>query len=106
MKRTLINLLILIAVFGVGALAGYLVGRSTKTQRSEVVIPDSVIKKEENFIDSLRKLEKEIEKQKASLKDSIVYITEWKIEKINEVKELPLDSGILYLRKKLEENED
>lgn len=106
MKRTLLDLLILFCFMGLGVWIGMSIQRSLGSGNVNVVIPDSVIKQETEFIDSLRNLEKEIDSLRAETRDSIQYVIKWKTKEINRVKELPLDSGILYLQKKLRENED
>lgn len=90
---------------------GILVGWCTNEYTSQpgdvtVVVPDSIFKKEQNYIDSLRTIEKRVDNKRESLKDSIQIVVKWRTKEVENVKNLPLDSGIIFLNKKLREYED
>jgi hypothetical protein len=99
MKTTLkvISLLILGFVIGWYTLDWY-TNQSFSKSESEIVEID-------NKIDSLVRKDSIITVERTILKDSIIKVSITKEVEINNVKNLPLDSGIIFLRNKLEEYE-
>lgn len=96
-KKLIFALIIAILVgFGCGAL----LVRCTysKPTSTAVVIPDSLIQEENQKIDSLRVIEEEERKKSEALADSIMTITRLKYERVDSVKNLPIDSALNYLR--------
>lgn len=107
MKRQIsFFLLILVIGLGIGIYVGKCIYQPKPISNNEIVIPDSIIEQENKTIDSLETLNKEISGKRNDVKDSIVIITKWKEKEVNRVKELPLDSAIIYLNKKLREYEN
>jgi hypothetical protein len=98
------NIIILIIVFlvgfGLGMLTENLINKSEPTEES-IIIPDSLVRQENLKIDSFNDVER-IERMRFEiLQDSIRTIESFRYIKIDSIKNLPVDSGILYLRSKL-----
>ena len=107
MKRQIsFFLLILVIGLGIGIYIGKCMYQPKPISNNEIVIPDSIIKQENETIDSLETLNEEISGKIENVKDSIVIITKWKEKEVNKIKELPLDSAIIYLNKKLRKYEN
>lgn len=90
----------LLVGFGSGILLHRYVINS-KPASTAVVIPDSLIQEENQKINSLRKVGEEEKKKSEALMDSIMIITRLKYERVDSVKNLPVDSALKYLREKL-----
>lgn len=107
MKKILSIIIILLIGFGLGVLMDkYVFNRSKPISIPPVVVPDTVYIKEQNKIDTLWKTEIKEKEKAEKVRDSIKVITKIKYIKADSIKKLPLDSGIIYLRNKLEEYED
>lgn len=63
------------------------------------------IKDIENKIENLESRDSIIEKEKVIIKDSIITLWKEKEIRVDSIKKLPLDSGINFLKTKLEEYE-
>lgn len=109
-KVIIISIIILILGLSLGIGFGMILfkGCSNPTfykGSSNVIIPDSIIKEEKNILDSL---EKEIiirEEVISHLKDSIQIKEVIRTIEIDNIKELPLDSSVIFLKSKLREYE-
>lgn len=109
-KAIIISIIILILGLSLGIGFGMILfkGCSNPTfykESSNVIIPDSIIKEEKNILDSL---EKEIiirEEVISHLKDSIQIKEVIRTIEIDNIKELPLDSSVIFLKSKLREYE-
>ena len=102
-----ISIIIIISAL-IGFLGGYFLGRYTyraKPINVNVQFPDSLIQRETEYLDSLYLVEKRLEALSGGLSDSVRVLKDTAWIRVKEVKELPLDSGVLYLRKKLEKYE-
>lgn len=108
MKRQIsFFLLILVIGLGIGIYIGKCMYQQPKPiSNNGIVIPDSIVKQENETIDSLETLNGEISGKIENVKDSIVIVTKWKGKEVNRIKELPLDSAIIYLNKKLRKYEN
>lgn len=104
MKTTLKVLAVLIV--------GFILGWCTNTYTSqkplikEVVIPDSVVQQEREFIDSLHTIRKDITLKRDSMKSELEEAEKLKASEIERIKSLPLDSGVDFLNSKLREYEN
>ena len=105
MKEVLKILIILLIGFGLGMLFEKHIGGSKPIDPSSVVIPDSIIAGENHKIDTLKITEEKERIKEIYLKDSVKTITKIKYVKVDSIKKLPLDSGILYLKSKLDKYE-
>jgi len=105
MKEFLKLLLVLVIGFGLGMLVEKHIGGSKPIVSPPVVIPDSIIAGENHIIDSLQIVEENEKEKENFLKDSVRTITKIKYIRVDSVKKLPLDDGILYLKRKLDEYE-
>jgi len=98
-----------LAIAVISALVGWY-ARTWYTSQSgtpiEIIIPDSIIAAENSKLDSIQTLVENLEKNRETIKDSIVYITKWRTVEVSKVKSLPLDSGIIFLREKLRDYEN
>lgn len=65
------------------------------------MIPDSLIQVENQKIDSLKLVGEEDKKKSEALADSIMNVVRLKYERVDSVKNLPVDSALKYLREKL-----
>ena len=74
---------------------------NSKPTSSAIVIPDSLIQEENRKIDSLRIISEEEKRKSEALADSIMTVTRLKYERVDSVKNLPVDSALKYLREKL-----
>ena len=90
----------LLVGFGCGILLHKCVTDSKPTSTA-IVIPDSLIREENQKIDSLKKIEEEDKKKSEALADSIMAVVKLKYERVDSVKNLPVDSALKYLREKL-----
>jgi len=90
----------LLVGFGCGILLQKCITNSKPTSTA-IVIPDSLIREENQKIDSLRKIGEEERKKSEALADSIMSVTRLKYERVDSVKNLPVDSALKYLREKL-----
>lgn len=68
-------------------------------------IDSLLVSKEKAVIDSLNLVISEYEKLNSDLRDSIKIVTIVRTVKVDEVKKLPLDSGVVFLNQKLREFE-
>lgn len=106
-RKTVINVLYVIGLILLGYILGVYVGRpSDFVEPIEPEKVDSLLVKDElSKIDSLETVIDEYEKLNSDLKDSIEVVTVIRTVKVDEVKKLPLDSGVLFLKHKLREFE-
>jgi hypothetical protein len=99
MKTTLKVISLLILGFVIGwYTSDWYTNQSFSKSESEIV-------KIDNKIDSLEKKDSIITVERTILRDNIIKVSITKEVEINNVKSLPLDSGIIFLRNKLEEYE-
>ena len=101
-NKKLIFIIIVALLVGLGC--GILIDKyviNPKPTSTAIVIPDSLIQEENQKIDSLRKVGEEEKKKSEALMDSIMTITRLKYERVDSVKNLPVDSALKYLREKL-----
>lgn len=107
MKKILSIIVILLIGFGLGILMDkYVFNRSKPISIPPVVVPDTVYIEEQNKIDTLWRTEIKEKERAGKVRDSIQIITKLKYISVDSVKRLPLDSGMIYLKNKLEEYED
>lgn len=106
MKQVVRILIILLVGFGLGICAEKYVFGPKPIFPGDVVIPDSIVQPENEIIDSLNHLDSTLISNSEALKDSIKVIYRIRYIKVDSVKKLPLDSGIMYLRAKLKEYEE
>ena len=100
-KKTLISsLCILLLGIVIGWCASWFTFRSL-TNNTDVVIPDSLIHRENVIIDSLRTENEILKEQREKYKDSIYYVI-WlrEIEK-EKIWSLPLDSGLSLFKERI-----
>lgn len=74
---------------------------NSKPTSTAIVIPDSLIQEENRKIDSLRVISEEERRKSEALTDSIMAVTRLKYERVDSIKNLPVDSALKYLREKL-----
>lgn len=98
-----IIILALLLGFGFGFYARKYIYR---TEPVTITIPDSVIQEQTKHIDSLYRVEKEIKTERKKLDAEVRVIQEERINEINEIRKLPLDSGVNFLKTKLREYEE
>jgi hypothetical protein len=98
-NKKLIFIIIVALLVGLGC--GILIDKyviNPKPTSTAIVIPDSLIKEENQKIDSLRRIEEEEKVKSEALMDSIMTIARLKYERVDSVKNLPTDSALNYLR--------
>lgn len=109
MFRNVVNNIIILSIFilfGFGLGVWYSLPSAQNTTIDKTYVDSILVKKELNKIDSLTKIIGEYELINSNLKDSISKITVTRTIKVDAVRKLPLDSGVLYLKQKLREFEE
>lgn len=107
-KKKIITIIItsIVIILGLGTILLYKGCSDPFSENDESILNDSVINKETLKIDSLKK-EIEIKERIISrLKDSIRTKEIVRTIEINNIKKLPLDSSVMFLRLKLREYEN
>ena len=107
-RKIVNNLIYIIGLLVLGYILGVYFGRPSDTASSPIDTEklDSILVGEENKkIDSLQLVIENYEKINSSLRDSIKEVTIIRAIEVDAVKELPLDSGVLFLKHKLREFE-
>ena len=100
-KKFIFALIVALLVgFGCGILLHKCITDSKPTSTA-IVIPDSLIQEENRKIDSLRVISEEERRKSEALTDSIMTVTRLKYERVDSIKNLPVDSALKYLREKL-----
>lgn len=100
-KKLIFTLIVALLVgFGCGILFQKCVINSKPTGTA-IMIPDSLIQVENQKIDSLKLVGEEDKKKSEALADSIMNVVRLKYERVDSVKNLPVDSALKYLREKL-----
>lgn len=91
----------------ISLIAGWCIGFCTFQffNSDPTVCPPDNYAKEQATLDSLRVIEARLEEKRKNLKDSVIKILEEVKEKQKEVENLPVDSGIKFLKEKLEQYE-
>lgn len=104
-SKIVIVLILLIFGFGLGV---YYTKPSTIDQSTidKNYVDSILVKKELHKIDSLQKIVSEYERINSNLRDSIDKISITRTIKVDAVRKLPLDSGVIYLKQKLREFEE
>ena len=104
-KAIIVSILLLILGLSIGAGLGFILFKGCSSpapsEDPSVIIPDSLIKEEKEKIDSLEKEIKIREENISRLKDSIQVKEIIRTIKIDNIKELPLDSSVIFLKSKL-----
>ena len=108
-QKVAINILYIIGLILLGYILGVYVSRPSVSVDEPIDIEkiDSLlVSKEKATIDSLTLVIEEYKKINSDLKDSIKEVVIIRTEKVDEVRKLPLDSGVLFLNHKLREFEN
>lgn len=107
-RKVVINLLYVLGLVLLGYILGVYISRPSVSIDEPINVEkvDSLlVSKEKLIIDSLNLVINEYKKLNSDLKDSIKVVTIVRTVKVDEVKKLPLDSGVVFLNQKLREFE-
>lgn len=100
----------IISSFILGMIGGFLIGKGIYQPKpvmpGDIVIPDSLVQRENDRIDSLSRRGDSLELMNNALKEALWILESQRGVEIEQVKKLSTDDAVKYLGKKLREYEN